>query len=129
MIHPVYLYNRDTRLYLKKYIPSPMMHTYYSNTLEQLQQQLVHIIQYEPLPTPFHDEYILVQNSGMAQWLQQNIASATGIAATLKFPLPASFIWDSFQKIITNIPKTSFFSKESITWKINALATSMHRRS
>ena len=71
--------------------------------------------------TPFEPEMILVQSTGMAQWLQMTLAQKFSIAANIDFPLPASFIWDMFVRVLPDIPKESAFSKQSMSWKLMTL--------
>ena len=95
-----------------------MLTVYQSNSIDRLKQLLVGYICANPLPDPFADEYILVQSPGMAQWLQQQIAISATVAAAIKFPLPATFIWQLFQQLLPDVPGTSSFSKETMTWKL-----------
>ncbi len=44
-----------------------------------------------------------------------------GIAANIDFPLPASFIWDMFVRVLSEIPKESAFNKQSMSWKLMTL--------
>lgn len=64
---------------------------------------------------------ILVQSTGMAQWLQMTLSQKFGIAANIAFPLPASFIWEMFVRVLPDIPKESAFSKQSMSWKLMTL--------
>ncbi|WP_257254987.1 exodeoxyribonuclease V subunit gamma, partial [Endozoicomonas sp. SESOKO3] len=82
-----------------------MFTIYHSNQLDLLKDLLIDLIQREPLPNPLEDEQILVQSPGMAQWLRQELAQSMGIAASLNFPLPASFLWDMFVKVLPDVPK------------------------
>ena len=95
-----------------------MLYLYQSNSINQLKAWLVDKLCKEPLTNPFLDEQILVQSPGMAQWLRQQIALSSGIAAAVDFPMPASFIWKMFQKQLPDVPEVSAFSKETMTWKI-----------
>ncbi|WP_261370017.1 exodeoxyribonuclease V subunit gamma [Yersinia aldovae] len=36
----------------------------------------------------------------------------------MEFPLPATFIWDMFTRVLPGIPKESAFSKDAMTWKL-----------
>ncbi|EEQ07420.1 Exodeoxyribonuclease V gamma chain [Yersinia bercovieri ATCC 43970] len=54
----------------------------------------------------------------MAQWLQMQLAQQFSIAANIEFPLPATFIWDMFTRVLPGIPKESAFSKDAMTWKL-----------
>ncbi|WP_171764229.1 exodeoxyribonuclease V subunit gamma, partial [Shigella boydii] len=75
----------------------------------------------ERLDDPFEPEMILVQSTGMAQWLQMTLSQKFGIAANIDFPLPASFIWDMFVRVLPEIPKESAFNKQSMSWKLMTL--------
>jgi len=78
-------------------------------------------IENQPLADPLAAEQVLVQSPGMAQWLQMELANSFGIAANIDFPLPASFIWNMFVKVLPDIPEESAFTKASMSWKL------MHR--
>ncbi len=91
---------------------------YHSNNVDVLQSLLVELIRQKPLDNPFTPEHILVQSPGMSQWLNIELAKAFGVAANIVFPLPATFIWDMFIKVLPDVPKRSAFNKESMTWKL-----------
>ncbi|MFV9670066.1 exodeoxyribonuclease V subunit gamma [Pantoea sp. ARC607] len=98
-----------------------MFHVYHSNQLDVLKILAAAVIKHDPLDDPFASEMILVQSPGMAQWLQMELAQTFGIAANIEFPLPASFIWEMFVRVLPGIPVESAFSKASMSWKL------MHR--
>jgi len=98
-----------------------MLHVYHSNALDVLKGLLVRHIQQAPLQDPFAAETILVQSPGMAQWLKLELAQALGIAASLEFPLPASFLWKTFTEVLEGVPERSAFNKEAMTWKLMLL--------
>lgn len=98
-----------------------MFTVYHSNNVEILKTLLVQLIKNDPLAHPFDKEKILVQSSGMSQWLKMALAKEIGIAANLEFPLPASFIWEMFTQILPEVPKRSAFNKEAMTWKLMRL--------
>ncbi len=99
----------------------PVLITYHSNHLDVLKDILVNLIQKNPLANPLTDEQILVQSPGMAQWLRLQMAEGLGIAASVNFPLPASFLWEMYVRVLPDVPKRSAFNKEAMTWKIMAL--------
>ncbi len=45
------------------------------------------IVERQRLDDPFQAEMVLVQSTGMAQWLQMTLAARFGIAANIEFPL------------------------------------------
>jgi exodeoxyribonuclease V gamma subunit len=98
-----------------------MFHVYHSNQLDMLKILAAEVIKRKPLDDPFASEMVLVQSPGMAQWLQMELAQTFGIAANIEFPLPASFIWEMFVRVLPDIPVESAFSKTSMGWKL------MHR--
>ncbi|MFI0488689.1 MAG: exodeoxyribonuclease V subunit gamma [Yersinia sp. (in: enterobacteria)] len=102
-----------------------MFTVYHSNQLDLLKALTTALIEREPLDNPFEQEVVLVQNPGMAQWLQMQLAQQFGIAANIEFPLPATFIWDMFTRILPGIPKESAFGKDAMTWKLMWLLPSL----
>ncbi|MFC3022303.1 exodeoxyribonuclease V subunit gamma [Vibrio zhugei] len=95
-----------------------MFTVYHSNKVETLKILLVHLIKNDPLPNPFQAEQILVQSPGMSQWLKMALAQDIGVAANMDFPLPATFIWEMFTKVLPGVPARSAFNKEAMTWKL-----------
>lgn len=95
-----------------------MFQVYHSNSLLVLKDLLVELIRREPLDDPFLAEQILVQSPGMAQWLKLELASASGIAASVDFPLPASFLWKCFSEVLSDVPDRSAYNKEAMSWKL-----------
>ncbi|HGT5797718.1 TPA: exodeoxyribonuclease V subunit gamma [Escherichia coli] len=98
-----------------------MLRVYHSNRLDVLEALMEIIVERERLDDPFEPEMILVQSTGMAQWLQMTLSQKFGIAANIDFPLPASFIWDMFVRVLPEIPKESAFNKQSMSWKLMTL--------
>ncbi len=95
-----------------------MFTVYHSNQLELLKSLLVSLIQQRPLSDPFQKELILVQSPGMAQWLKMALANEQQIVANVEFPLPATFIWQLFVRVLDGVPERSDFNKEAMTWKL-----------
>ncbi len=98
-----------------------MLQIYHSHSLTNLKDLLVLLIEREPLADPFQDETILVQSPGMAQWLKLELAAGLGIAAGVQFPLPATFLWQSFAALLPEVPERSAYRKEAMTWKLMEL--------
>ena len=98
-----------------------MFRIYHSNELDLLKDLLVELVRREPLQDPFARETILVQSPGMAQWLKLELAQSLGIAASVDFPLPASFLWDSFSRVLDGVPRRSAYEKEGMSWKLMQL--------
>ncbi|MFQ2485615.1 exodeoxyribonuclease V subunit gamma [Aeromonas caviae] len=95
-----------------------MFTLYHSNQLDLLKELLVSRIRQAPLSHPFDREQILVQSPGMAQWLKLELAKAFGIAANIDFPLPASFIWEMFTRVLADVPRQSPYNKRAMSWHL-----------
>ncbi|MGP1953045.1 MAG: exodeoxyribonuclease V subunit gamma [Arsenophonus sp. ET-KM2-MAG3] len=95
-----------------------MLQIYHSNQLDIHKKFIFNLIKNDPLGNPLEQEIILVENSNMAQWLQIEIAKSLGIAANISFPLQATFIWNMFTRVLSDIPQESAFTKKAMTWKL-----------
>jgi exodeoxyribonuclease V, gamma subunit len=102
-----------------------MLRVYHSNRLDVLEALMEFIVEQQRLDDPFESEMVLVQSTGMAQWLQMTLSQRFGIAANIDFPLPASFIWDMFTRVLPDIPGESAFNKQSMSWKLMTLLPEM----
>jgi DNA helicase/exodeoxyribonuclease V, gamma subunit (EC 3.1.11.5) len=102
-----------------------MLRVYHSNRLDVLEALMEFIVEQDRLNDPFDPEMVLVQSTGMAQWLQMTLSKRFGIAANIEFPLPASFIWDMFVRVLPDIPEQSAFNKQSMSWKLMSLLPTM----
>lgn len=98
-----------------------MFTLYHSNQLDLLKELLVNHIRQTPLAHPFEREQILVQSPGMAQWLKLELAKAFGIAANIDFPLPASFIWEMFTRVLADVPRQSPYNKGAMSWQLMSI--------
>ncbi|SNC58297.1 exodeoxyribonuclease V subunit gamma [Sodalis endosymbiont of Henestaris halophilus] len=98
-----------------------MFTVYHSNKMDTLQTIANQLIASNPIRDPFQSEIILVQNTGMAQWMQMKFAAHFGIAANIKFLQPTSFIWQMFTRMIPYIPNESSFTKQAMTWRLMKL--------
>ncbi|WP_334468060.1 exodeoxyribonuclease V subunit gamma [Arsenophonus sp. PmNCSU2021_1] len=102
-----------------------MLQIYHSNQLDIHKELISSLIKNNPLTQPFEQEIILVQSPGMSQWLQIELAQSLGIAANISFPLPATFIWDMFTRVLSDIPSESAFTKKAMTWKLMTILPSL----
>jgi exodeoxyribonuclease V gamma subunit len=101
-----------------------MFQLYTGNRLEDLAVLLAKILAISPPENPFDDECILVQNPGMAQWLKMFLAQSHSIAAGLVFPLPSTFVWQTFSQALDDIPAQSEFNKPFLVWRLMRLLDS-----
>lgn len=94
-----------------------MLITYYGNRLENLADRLAATIA-SPLASPFAEEIVVVQSNGMARWLCLHLARELGVCANIRFPFPASFIWEMYRKVLDEVPETSAFDAAVLTWRL-----------
>ena len=69
-------------------------------------------------PALFAEELVVVQSEAMARWLRLVLAEELGIAAQLRFPFPASYLWQLYAKVLAQVPAVSPFSAESLHWRL-----------
>lgn len=98
-----------------------MLNVYHSNNMDLLKTLVIQLIKNDPPQGAFTEEKILVQSTGISQWLKMGLAQELGIAANTRFPLPATFLWEMFNTVIPELDKDSAFSKELMKWKIMTL--------
>ena len=70
-----------------------MLRLYQSNRLEDLAAMLQKVQQTKPLSEPLLPEEIIVQSQGMRRFIGNYLAEHGGIAANIRFSLPAGFNW------------------------------------
>ncbi|CAG8999173.1 MAG: RecBCD enzyme subunit RecC [Candidatus Celerinatantimonas neptuna] len=98
-----------------------MFYFYQSNQLDVLAGLIGPLMRQAPLSNPLIAEQVLVQSPGMAQWLKFELAEQLGVSANIEFPLPSSFIWQMFYRVLDDIPEQTPFSKEAMAWRLMRL--------
>lgn len=86
--------------------------------MEVQRELLSNIIKIQPLSNVFAQEFILVQNAGMSQWLKLSLSETVGIVANTKFPMPSAFLWKLFKMVSPEIKDVTPFSKETMRWRL-----------
>ncbi|VDY38626.1 exonuclease V subunit [Salmonella enterica subsp. enterica serovar Daytona] len=102
-----------------------MLRVYHSNRLDVLEALMEFIVERERLDDPFEPEMILVQSTGMAQWLQMTLSQKFGIAANIAFPLPASFIWGDVCPRVAGYPQRKRFQQTKHELETDDLAAAV----
>ncbi len=95
-----------------------MLYLYQSNRLEDLADLLHAVRQRQPLSHPLAAEEIVVQSQGMRRFLSQFLAKTSGIAANLRFSLPAALAWRLMREVLPGTPALSPFSTEVMRWRL-----------
>lgn len=98
-----------------------MFYLYQSNRLESLAALFSRIQQLQPLKHALAAEEIIVQSQGMRRYLSSYLAKELGVAANLKFSLPAGLTWRLMRELIPDVPALSPFSPEVMRWRLLAL--------
>ena len=88
-----------------------------SNRLEILADQLGRVLQ-QALPSAFDPEVIVVQSKGMERWICLQLAERHGICANCRFPFPNTFVQETFQGVLKNLPKPNLFDPGIMTWRV-----------
>ncbi|OZI67369.1 exodeoxyribonuclease V subunit gamma [Bordetella genomosp. 11] len=100
----------------------------HSNLSESLRDVLVGWTRAHPLG-PLEREVVLVQSSGIAQWLKLALAAdpadgaaggGAGIAAAFEFLLPSRFLWRAYRAVLgaAAVPEVSPFDKPRLMWRL-----------
>lgn len=101
----------------------------HANHLETLADIAIQHARNEPLGV-LDKEIVLVQSNGMADWFKLKQAAATGISASMEFPMPASFLWQMYQQVLAPelIDSPSPFAKDSLQWRLLRLLPGLLER-
>jgi len=75
----------------------------------------------QPLSSPLAPEVIVMQSKGMQRWLAIELAKRFGVWANCNYPFPNAMVWQLFNLLFPDIPESSPFSSEIMTWKIMGL--------
>lgn len=89
----------------------------HGNRQDLLARLLAHRLKSAPPPL-FEAEVVLVQSEAMARWVRLVLAEELGIAAQLRFPFPAGYLWELFAAVLPDVPARSPFSTESLHWRL-----------
>ena len=94
---------------------------YTSNRMEALSASLAELLRDDPLRDPFQEEIVIVQSRGMERWLSLELARWHRICANIRFPYPIHFVYDVFRHTLGNLPATSPYDPDVLTWRIMRL--------
>ena len=94
-----------------------MLYLFQSNRLETLLEQLAAEVA-RPQRKPLASETIIVQSKGMGRWISMGLAAKQSICANVRFPLPASALWELLRGVFGELPVRSAFSPEAMTFRL-----------
>ena len=93
---------------------------HHSNRVEGLAAAFAAILRAEP-GDPMDPERIVVPHRTIGRWLSFELARELGIAANLRFELPAGFAWSFMRGAVSNLPREHGFSPDQLRWRIHDL--------
>ena len=93
---------------------------HHSNRLEALASAFAEILRADP-GDPIDPEHIVVPHRTIGRWLSFELARELGIAANLRFELPAGFAWSLMRGAVANLPREHGFSPAQLRWRIHDL--------
>ncbi len=72
---------------------------------------------------PFTPRTVVVQSSGIGQWLKLQLAERDGIASNIDCVLPANFLWRLYQTLAgdTEFPAVSPYDRSRLVWRVMRL--------
>ncbi len=89
-----------------------------SNRIEMLQHNLSNQLASRPLSSPLATEVIVVPTYAMARWLNLRFAQQQGIAANIRYPLPATWLWDIAAGLVDGTPEYDPLGRDTMSWRI-----------
>lgn len=95
-----------------------MLYLYQSNRLEELAAMMAAMLRQRPLRDALAPEQVVVQSQGMRRYLNRYLAQELGIAANMRFYLPAALSWRLMREHLAGVPELSPFSAEVMRWRL-----------
>jgi exodeoxyribonuclease V gamma subunit len=86
-----------------------VLHVHYSNRAECLREALGAAL-LGPSASPLDPERVVVPHLGVGRWIALGLARERGIAANLRFQLPAAFVWEMLGALVPGLPARSPFN-------------------
>ena len=94
------------------------MQVHHSNRMEALAAVLAERLRADP-GDPLAPERIVVPHRTIGRWLSFELARSLGIAANLRFELPAGFAWSVMRSAVPGLPRERGFSPDQLRWRIH----------
>ncbi|MCK5912286.1 MAG: exodeoxyribonuclease V subunit gamma, partial [Desulfuromusa sp.] len=103
------------------------LNIYTSNRMENLAEVFAEVLK-KPLTLPLTPEVVVVQSRGMQRWLAMELAGYFGVWANSNYPFPNAMIQQLFASVQPDVPSSSSFSPDIMTWKILDLLPKLLQR-
>ena len=86
--------------------------------MEVLAGELARLMRADP-GDPFAPERIVVPHPAIGRWLSLELARVLGIAANVRFELPAAFAWSIMREALPDLPGESAYAPARLRWRIH----------
>lgn len=103
-----------------------MLTLHQGNRLEVLADRLADVLATPP-DDPLAPEHVVVQNVGMARWLSLELARRHGVCAHVRFAFPAAFLWETWRRVLPDVPARSPLEPAVATWRLFGLLGALER--
>ncbi len=94
-----------------------MLYLHHSNQLDQLARYFSAIQSSDPLPV-MDKEQVVVHNIGMGRWLSLQTARYNGIAANIRYLLPAEMTWELLRMVLADVPEKDPCAPTIMRWRL-----------
>ncbi len=91
-----------------------------STSLTRLAAAMAGTFSASPLP-PLTHETVVTLSTGMGRWLSMELATHLGVCSGVDFRFPNDTIDACFRAVIPDIPESSPFALDTMTWRIASL--------
>lgn len=103
-----------------------MLTLHQGNHLEVLVDRLADVLAVPP-DDPLAPEHVVVQNVGMARWLSLELARRHGVCAHVRFALPGAFLWETWRRVLPEVPDASTLDPAVAAWRLFAVLGELER--
>ena len=86
--------------------------------MEVLAGELARLMRADP-GDPFAPERIVVPHPAIGRWLSLELARVLGIAANVRFELPAEFAWSIMREALPDLPGEPAYAPARLRWRIH----------
>nr|WP_253341730.1 exodeoxyribonuclease V subunit gamma [Neisseria sp. HSC-16F19] len=95
-----------------------MLFLYQSNRLEHLAAMLAAVYRQDSGAGLWAAEEIVVQSQGIRRYLNRYLAQELGIAAHIRYSLPAGLAWQLLRRVAPETPRLNPFHTEVLRWRL-----------
>lgn len=100
---------------------NPGLALFHSNDFDALVERLLDRLGPQARARPLEPVELVVSHPGLGRWLSLRIAERRGIAANLRYEMPAQFLWHWARENLPDLPPGNPFEPEMLLWHLYAL--------